>query len=64
MKLTTGTGTAADIAKCCLNSAAMLMVADGDCPDVEKRKRLQESNKGQAELLRHCAAILMGKVQQ
>ncbi len=58
MKLTAGTGTAKKIAICCLHSAKMLEIADADIPDIEKRNRVQELNRKQAELLRECAAIL------
>jgi len=46
------------IATCCRNSAAMLRIADAEDYDKEKRERIRELNRKQAELLMTSARML------
>jgi hypothetical protein len=43
------------IARCCVNAAAMLDVADNHDPDKRRREACQKANRGQAELLMEAA---------
>jgi hypothetical protein len=46
------------IAQCCMNSAAMLWIADeSPITDPEKRRLILQANKGQARLLEKAARM-------
>jgi hypothetical protein len=49
--------TSSPVARCCLNAAVMLELADIGERNAEKRIRLQKANRGQAEFLRTAAEV-------